>query len=131
MVMAGGSEGFAGPEGLSSLLKYLVCFNRGAYHSAHDVLEALWLPRRGAAEADFYKALIQLAGAFHHLQKGRARPALSLFRRIRELLQGYPAVYGRLEVSRVVDLATEWISLLESGAAFDLEVRPQLGLAPG
>lgn len=52
---------------------YFACFNAGRYYEAHDVLEDLWLGERGA-DAAFYKGLIQLAGAFVHLQKQHARP---------------------------------------------------------
>lgn len=69
---------------------YFTCFNAGEYYEAHDVLENLWLETRGA-EHLFYKGLIQIAGAFVHLQKQflhpshakhgrRLRPAVRLFR---------------------------------------------------
>jgi predicted metal-dependent hydrolase len=54
---------------------YFRCFNEGRYYEAHDVLEHLWLAN-GRADANFafYKGLIQVAGAFVHLQKQAARP---------------------------------------------------------
>ncbi len=54
---------------------YFQCFNDGRYYEAHDVLEHLWL-RGGRADPEhaFYKGLIQVAGAFVHLQKQHARP---------------------------------------------------------
>ena len=52
---------------------YFVCFNRGEYYEAHDVLEHLWLQCEDASEP-FYKGLIQLAGAFVHLRKQYLRP---------------------------------------------------------
>ena len=55
---------------------YFQCFNDARYYEAHDVLEHLWL-RGGRADPEhaFYKGLIQVAGAFVHLQKQHARPA--------------------------------------------------------
>jgi hypothetical protein len=53
---------------------YFRCFNEGRYYEAHDVLEHLWLGARGEADARFYKGLIQIAGAFVHLQKQYLRP---------------------------------------------------------
>jgi hypothetical protein len=50
------------------------CFNEGRYYEAHDVLEHLWLGARGESNAVFYKGLIQIAGAFVHLQKQYLRP---------------------------------------------------------
>lgn len=54
---------------------YFQCFNDTRYYEAHDVLEHLWL-RGGRADPEhaFYKGLIQVAGAFVHLQKQHARP---------------------------------------------------------
>ena len=68
---------------------YFTCFNSGQYYEAHDVLEHLWLQCRDE-NALFYKGLIQIAGAFVHLQKHhlhphhpkhatRLRPAVRLF----------------------------------------------------
>ena len=53
---------------------YFRCFNEGRYYEAHDVLEHLWLGSRGDANFLFYKGLIQIAGAFVHLQKQYLRP---------------------------------------------------------
>ena len=52
---------------------YFVCFNRGEYYEAHDVLEHLWLQCTDA-NALFYKGLIQFAGGFVHLRKQHLRP---------------------------------------------------------
>ncbi|MEO6846518.1 MAG: DUF309 domain-containing protein [Chthoniobacterales bacterium] len=54
-------------------LGYFDCFNRQLYYEAHDVLEDLWLQQKDANHA-FYKALIQVAGVFVHLQKQYYRP---------------------------------------------------------
>lgn len=48
-------------------------FNSGEYYEAHDVLEHLWLESKDSNQA-FYKGLIQIAGAFVHLQKQFLRP---------------------------------------------------------
>jgi predicted metal-dependent hydrolase len=55
------------------------CFNAQLYYEAHDVLEEVWLPIRGTPQAKFYQGLIQMAGAFVHLQKNRLGPAARLF----------------------------------------------------
>lgn len=69
---------------------FFVTFNQGRYFEAHDVLEDLWLECRGQALDTFYKALIQLAGVFVHLEKGRPRPALALM----ALAQAYLRQHG-------------------------------------
>ena len=66
------------------------CWNEQRYYEAHDVLEQLWL-KTDSNDADFFKGLIQAAGAFVHLQKRfehpshqkhsrRLPPAVRLFR---------------------------------------------------
>ena len=52
---------------------FFECFNAQQYYEAHDVLEDLWL--RGSEENHyFFKGLIQVAGAYVHMQKQFLRP---------------------------------------------------------
>ncbi len=99
----------------AAYLGYFDCFNRGEFFEAHAVLETLWLAERRGPNADFFKGLIQFAGAFVHLQKDRLRPAAALFRLSRRHLQGYPARHWRLEVLRVLDLIDAWHGRLAAG----------------
>jgi len=71
---------FAGQRQDARYLAWFDCFNRQLYFEAHEVLEDLWLPIRREPAGDFYKGLIQLAGAFVHLQKERLGPAAALLR---------------------------------------------------
>lgn len=113
-------------------LGYFECFNRGLYYEAHDVLEELWLPVRRRPEGDFYKGLIQLAGAFVHLQKDRLQPAAALFRLARRNLAKYPATHEHLSVHSTIALIDHWLSALESGGGtanpFSVERSPRLRL---
>ena len=79
-------DGGALPAGYRA---YFECFNDGRYYEAHDVLEHVWLGCHDA-HATYYKGLIQIAGAFVHLQKNfeypghpkharRLQPAVRLF----------------------------------------------------
>jgi hypothetical protein len=68
------------------------CWNEQRYYEAHDVLEQVWLKDPISPEdAQYFKGLIQAAGAFVHLQKQfehpthpkhgrRLAPAVRLFR---------------------------------------------------
>jgi Domain of unknown function (DUF309) len=49
------------------------CWNEQRYYEAHDVLEHLWL-RTNSEDSDYFKGLIQAAGAFVHLQKQFEHP---------------------------------------------------------
>src|SRR6266436_8492604 len=79
-------------------LGYFVCFNQGLFYEAHDVLEELWLADRQGPNYSFYKGMIQLAGAFVHLQKNRLRPSAALFKLARTNLGKYPAIHDHLDL---------------------------------
>lgn len=105
---------------------WFACFNRGEYYEAHDVLEALWLRERGRENDRFYKGLIQLAGAFVHLRKGRLRPADALFRLAESNLREYAPRHERLDLGAVLDLIASWRAGLSEGGfqVNPLERRP-------
>src|SRR5580765_7758352 len=86
-------ETFQGQQYSANYLGYFELFNRGQFYDAHDVLEDLWLPVRQQPEGAFFKGLIQLAGAFVHLQKDRLRPATALLKLARTNLERYPALH--------------------------------------
>jgi predicted metal-dependent hydrolase len=77
------------------------CFNRQLYYEAHDVLEEVWLPIRGQAQARFYQGLIQVAGGFVHLQKGRLGPAGRLFALALANFESYPVRHGGIDLDLV------------------------------
>src|SRR5207247_8446302 len=81
-------------------LGYFQCFNRQLFYEAHDVLEELWLGDRKGPDDAFYKGLIQLAGAFVHLQKNRLRPSAALLKLARANLEAYPAVHQHLTIAQ-------------------------------
>lgn len=113
-------------------LGFFVCFNQGLYYEAHDVLEELWLPIRREPAGNFYKGLIQLAGAFVHLQKHRLRPADALFRLAEANLRGYAPVRDDLDLDEVLALIATWRARLADGAwtrnPLLVEAAPRLAL---
>src|SRR6267142_814625 len=102
-------EGFRGREHDAHYLGYFECFNRQLFYEAHDVLEELWLGRRDGPNYAFYKGLIQLAGAFVHLQKNRLRPAAALFKLAQANLKQYPREHKHLNLKAVEELAQKWL----------------------
>src|SRR3989442_12403561 len=54
-------------------LAFFHCWNEKRYYEAHDVLEQLWLKTK-SPDTDYFKGLIQAAGAFVHLQKRFEHP---------------------------------------------------------
>ena len=85
------------------------CWNEQRYYEAHDVLEQLWL-KSDSGDANFFKGLIQAAGAFVHLQKQfehplhakhgrRLAPAVRLFRLAERNLSGFAPQHHGLDVA--------------------------------
>ena len=111
--IAGLIEAFRGRDLDAHYLGYFECFNREHYYQAHDVLEELWLAKRQGPDGAFYKGLIQLAGAFVHLQRQRLSPAVAVFKLAKANLQNYPAVHQRLRVAEVVAMVENWLQRLE------------------
>lgn len=100
-------------------LGWFACFNRGQFYEAHDVLEELWLADRHGPNGNFYKGLIQLAGAFVHMQKDcpkypRLRPAAALFTLAEENFRSYPTLHERLDLNSVRALIVGWRGRLQA-----------------
>jgi hypothetical protein len=77
------------------------------------VLEELWLAQRGQPPDLFYKGLIQLAGAFVHVQKKRRQPAIALLKLAQANLARYPAIYQSLDISEVQKIILDWMAGLQ------------------
>ena len=108
------------------------CFNAQIYYEAHDVLEEVWLPIRGQAQAKFYQGLIQTAGAFVHLQKNRLGPAARLFALALRNFADYPAWHEGVDLGEIRELCLSYRqALLDSGEKvnpWSPERPPQLAL---
>jgi predicted metal-dependent hydrolase len=87
------------------------CWNEQRYYEAHDVLEQVWLHDPITPEdAQYFKGLIQAAGAFVHLQKHfeqpnhpkhgrRLGPAVRLFRLAEKNLAPFGATRHDLDLA--------------------------------
>jgi predicted metal-dependent hydrolase len=111
-------EGCQGGPHDAHYLGYFECFNSGLYYEAHDVLEELWLPQRKGPTGNFFKGLIQLAGAFvlmqkHNAAQPRLKPAARLLRLAHANLQPYGEVFLDLSVAEVLELIGTWVGKLE------------------
>jgi predicted metal-dependent hydrolase len=93
---------------------YFELFNEQKFYEAHDVLENLWLADRHGPDGNFYKGLIQLAGAFVHLQKNRLRPSAALFKLAQANLEKYPHPHEHLNLKTIRELILKWLGDLES-----------------
>ena len=93
---------------------YFKCWNEQLYYEAHDVLEQVWL-KKDSADDNFFKGLIQAAGAFVHLQKNfeqpthakhsrRLRPAVRLFALAETNLASFTPRHHGLDVSGLLQI---------------------------
>jgi predicted metal-dependent hydrolase len=112
--MAERVEQWHGQGGDPHYVGYFDCFNRGLFYEAHDVLEQLWLKDRHGPNGSFYKGLIQLAGAFVHLQKNRLRPAAALFKLADANLKKYSPHHEQLNLRELRELIARWLAELEA-----------------
>jgi len=125
-------------------LGYFTCFNAQQYYEAHDVLENLWLERRDEHYL-FFKGLIQVAGAFVHLQKQfvhpthpkhgrRMRPAARLFALAAKNLTSFAPQHLHLDVAAVLRLCEKQAAEIVAGEyernPWRPATAPQLHLSP-
>jgi predicted metal-dependent hydrolase len=76
------------------------------------VLEEVWLPIRGQAQAKFYQGLIQMAGAFVHLQKGRLGPSARLFALALKNFESYPGRHEGIHLDALRRLCGDYRNAL-------------------
>ncbi|PTY00861.1 hypothetical protein DB346_14725 [Verrucomicrobia bacterium LW23] len=111
---------------------YFACFNANLYYEAHDVLEELWLAEKPAPNSDYYKGLIQFAGAFVHLQKQRLNPSFRLFNLALNNFEKYPEQHLDFDLANAKRLCRKYMGLLaDSGFTvnpYTPESAPRLGL---
>lgn len=107
------------------------CWNEQQYYEAHDVLEQLWLNSE-SPDADFFKGLIQAAGAFVHLQKHfehpshakhsrRLPPAVRLFRLAQRNLASFAPWHHALNVAALCQLLSRYADKI---VASDYTINP-------
>jgi len=99
---------------------FFQCWNEQRYYEAHDVLEQVWLHDPISAEdAQYFKGLIQAAGAFVHLQKQfehpahpkhgkRLAPAVRLFRLAEKNLAAFGAERHDLNLARFREMLSRY-----------------------
>jgi uncharacterized protein len=96
------------------------CYRNEQFWLAHEHWESVWL-RLQQPEKTFLQSLIQITAAFHHLQTGNTRGAISLLRRALHRLEPYPTPFRGIDLAQLRKKAGEWLLALESGT----EPRPK------
>ena len=105
---------------------FFQCWNEQRYYEAHDVLEQVWLHDPITPEdAQYFKGLIQAAGAFVHLQKQfehpthakhgkRLGPAVRLFRLAEKNLAQFRPERHDLNLDRFLKMLVRYRSDVEA-----------------
>jgi predicted metal-dependent hydrolase len=122
---------------------FFQCWNQQRYYDAHDVLEQLWL-NSDTNNDQFFKGLIQAAGAFVHLQKHfehpthakhsrRLQPAVRLFRLAERNLSIFAPKHHELDVAAVCELLRSYADQIVAGDyktnPWSPDTAPKLGLS--
>lgn len=89
-------------------------FNEGEFFEAHEVLEDVWRASAGE-EKTFLQGLVQLAVAFHHYSTGNKIGTASVLARARRNLEGYPAVYGGVDLGLLLTALQKWQEAFQDG----------------
>jgi hypothetical protein len=109
----------------SDLQLFADCWNNERFFDAHEALEPRWIANRDRG----LRGLIQLAAAFHHLQKGNTKGArIMLNRAIMRLVDpgNAPCAIGQEPLARYGERV---LALLDSAAPQEIiAARPHLTL---
>jgi predicted metal-dependent hydrolase len=103
-----------------SLAEGLRCYRRQQFFQAHEHWEVIWLQCQ-EPQKSFLQALIQMAAAFHHLQRSNSRGAASLLNASLRKLERYPSQFAGVDVESLRAEMGAWLPVLE---ARDQPLRP-------
>jgi len=95
-----------------ALAEGLRCYRNEEFFLAHEHWESVWLAAEGT-EKTFLQALIQIAAAFHHRQRGNPAGMESLLRAALRRLDRYPDRYGDIAVTSLRESIGGWLQALD------------------
>lgn len=95
------------------LAEGLRCYRNQEFFETHEHWEAVWL-RSPEPEKTFLQALIQIAAAFHHHQRGNVIGTASLLRASLRRLNNFPEVFGGVAVAELRQSLHAWLNALDA-----------------
>lgn len=104
------------PDFSTHFLEGIDHFNARRFWEAHEAWETLWL----SAESDleqYLQGLIQLAAAYHHIQRRTYRGAPRLFAAALNRLEAFPLIHCALDRTAVDTAARQHRAWLEAAGA--------------
>jgi len=102
------------PDFTKHFLEGVEHFNAREFWEAHESWEALWLEAESDLE-QYLQGLIQIAAAYHHVQRRTLRGAPRLFSAALKRLEPFPLVCCGVDRSDVEAAARRHWKWLESG----------------
>lgn len=95
-----------------ALAEGLRCYRAEEFFLAHEHWEEVWL-KLPEPEKTFLQALIQIAAAFHHLQRGNRRGAESLLRRAARRIDSVAMTFGGIMLKPLREQIAAWLLAFE------------------
>jgi predicted metal-dependent hydrolase len=109
----------------SALSQGVSLFNEHRFWHAHEAWEQLWLPATGE-EKQFLQGLIQLAAAYHHVQRGTYRGGVRLFDSALRRLAPFPPGHDGIDRVEAVAAGERHRERIARGESVDPAEYPQL-----
>jgi uncharacterized protein len=110
---------------LSALARGVELFNAHRFWDAHEAWEELWLKSEGD-QKQFLQGLIQLAAAYHHVQRGTFRGGVRLFDAALRRLEPFPPSHEGVERAEAVEAARRHRTRIAANVAVDAGEYPKL-----
>ena len=96
------------------LAEGLRCYCTEQFFEAHEHWEAIWL-RCQDPEKAFLQGLIQVAAAFHHMQRKNLLGTESLLKGALRRLDPLPDEFGGVAVAPLRESIRSWLAVLQAG----------------
>lgn len=110
---------------MSAIAKGVALFNDRQFWHAHEAWEEIWLKAAGE-EKIFLQGLIQLAAAYHHVQRGTFRGGVRLFDAALRKLEPFADGYLGIDRAEAVTLARDHREKIASKKNIDAGELPKL-----
>jgi uncharacterized protein len=102
-------------------------FNAQKFWEAHEAWEEIWLTSSGD-DKQFLQGLIQLAAAYHHVQRGTFRGGVRLFDAALRRMAAFPPGYRGVDRHDATAAATRHRSRISGGETVDDSEYPKLSV---
>jgi predicted metal-dependent hydrolase len=114
------------PDDRPALLAGIALFNEHHFWHAHEEWERIWL-KAEEPDKQFLQGLIQLAAAYHHVQRGTFSGGARLFDAALRRLANFPPAYRGIDRASAVAAAAIHRERIGRGEGVEAGEWPKLG----